>query len=111
MNASSSLFLPFSTALVGRYRRAFTRNWTDRREQGQAQIQGTQTIFPDVSLRWNWRPRSVDALIASLGANIGYSDAAATISIPGFDADRPADIRRSHVRAYPVGGSLVFAGT
>ena len=111
VSASSSLFLPFSTALVGRYRRAFTRNWTDRRDQGQAQILGTQTIFPDVSLRWNWRPRSADAFITALGANVGYSDAAATISIPGLDADQPANIRRSHVRAYPLGVSLVFAGT
>jgi hypothetical protein len=111
VNASSSLFLPFSTAIVGRYRRAFTRNWTDRPEQGQAQIQGAQTVFPDVSVRWNWRPRSVDAFITALSANLGYSDAAGSITIPGLSLEDPAQLRRSHVRAYPLSGSLLFAGS
>jgi len=110
VNASSSLFLPLSTALVGRYRRAFTRNWADRPDQGQAQIQGAQTVFPDVSLRWNWRPRSVSAFVSALAANVGYSDASASITIPGLTLDDPAQLRRSHVRAYPIGGSLVFSG-
>ena len=111
VNASSSLYLPFNTAVVGRYRRTFTRNWIQRLAEGQARIDGTQTVFPDVSARWSWRPKTPDFFISALGANIGYSDAQATTSIPSFGGGGPPDLRRSHVRTYPVSASFVWAGT
>src|SRR5207248_7590851 len=51
--------LPFGAILANRYQRINTRNWTRRSEEAQGIVDGTQVVFPDISLRWASRPQSL----------------------------------------------------
>jgi hypothetical protein len=111
--ATNALSLPFGTTLANRYRRTITRNWALRLDSTQARIDGTQTVFPDVSLRWLFRPAALEGPLSSLTASLGYSDAAATSVIPiGVDPLVPgAEVRErrtTHVRSYPLGATIVW---
>ena len=66
---NNSLNLPFGASVATRYQRINTRNWTQRLEQGQDIVDGTQIAFPDVSLRWNGQPIALRSVISSVGAN------------------------------------------
>ncbi len=110
MSVNQSLNLPFGASVASRYQRINTRNWTRRFDEGQEVVDGTQVVFPDVSLRWSGRPRMLSALISSLGAN------ARMLETRQFNGTQPLfgglfdDRGRMHVRTYPVSASVVFAG-
>src|SRR4026209_2528478 len=65
LSVNQSLNLPFGASLANRYQRINTRNWTRRVERGQEIVDGTQIIFPDVSLRWTGQPAGLKSLISS----------------------------------------------
>ena len=66
---NQSLNLPGGASIASRYQRINTRNWTRRFEERQEVVDGTQVVFPDVSLRWSGRPAPLSAIISSIGAN------------------------------------------
>ncbi|HJP59339.1 MAG TPA: cell surface protein SprA, partial [Gemmatimonadaceae bacterium] len=68
-SVNQALNLPLGATLATRYQRINTRNWTRRLIDAQEIVDGTQTVFPDVSLRWSGQPRGLQRLISSLGAN------------------------------------------
>jgi len=110
MSVNQSLNLPFGANVASRYQRINTRNWTRRFDEGQEVVDGTQVVFPDISLRWSGRPRLLSAFISSLGAN------ARMLETRQFNGTQPLfgglfdDRGRMHVRTYPVSASVVFAG-
>jgi hypothetical protein len=107
--ATQSFLLPGGASLVSRYRRATTRSWTRRSDDTQGVADGAQTVFPDVSLRWTWRPPSaVRAIVSSLGANAGFASSAATSFIPPEAGLSFAESRSSHVRTYPLNASVAW---
>ena len=111
--AVNALSLPFGTTLTNRYRRTLTRNWALRLDSTQARIDGTQTVFPDVSLRWLLRALPLERVITSVTASVGYSAAAANSSIPigvnRSDADAELrELRTTHVRSYPINASIAW---
>ncbi len=109
--ASNSLLLPFSTALVNRFRRTTTRNWASQLDNTQARVDGAQTVFPDLSLRWTWRPPALGAVLTSIAGTVGYSASAATTTLPSdFTGANPPQLRVSHLRSYPLNGSILWGG-
>jgi hypothetical protein len=116
VSASGSLLLPFGTALVNRYRRTITRNWALRLDSTQARIDGDQTVFPDVSARWTFRPLALADVISSVTASLGYSASMAATSLPvGIDlpvAGGPPrelrEFRTSHLQSYPTSLSVAW---
>ncbi len=110
LSVNHSLNLPLGASLGTRYQRINTRNWTRRIEQGQEIVDGTQIVFPDVSLRWAGQPSGLKSIISSLGANARVLE---TRQLNGTQPlfGEPVDDRGTlRVRTYPMSGSVVFAG-
>jgi hypothetical protein len=108
-SATGSLTLPYGTSFVNRFRRTMTENWISRPDLSQASVNGGQTQFPDATLRWVFRPTAGRGPVANLDANVGYVKTDARISLPSAFGDEPADIRRTHVETFPLGGSVSWA--
>ncbi len=110
LSVNQSLSLPLGATLAGRYQRINTRNWTRRIEQGQDIVDGTQVVFPDVSLRWSGQPPALRSIISSVGANARVLETRqlnGTQPLLGEVIDDRGELR---VRTYPMSGSIVFAG-
>jgi hypothetical protein len=106
-NISTSLLLPFGTSFLNRYRHTTTRNWVQRLDDTEAQVDGAQTVFPDVALQWNTRPQALESWIANVGASIGYAHTAVDITLPSIaNNDVPPEFRRTHLRTFPVRASV-----
>jgi len=109
-SVNNSLNLPFGASVATRYQRINTRNWTQRLEQGQDIVDGTQIAFPDVSLRWTGQPIALRSVISSVGAN------ARVLETRQFNGTQPLlgevidDRGELRVRSFPLSGSIVFAG-
>jgi cell surface protein SprA len=115
IDASNAFLFPFGTSFVNRFRRTTTLNWISRGapDLSQAEVDGAQTIFPDVALRWAYRPTATMAgtkLVSNIDANIGFLRSDATVSLPSLFNDSPPELRHSHSETFPVGGSVVWAG-
>ncbi|HYS70034.1 MAG TPA: hypothetical protein VEM14_07305, partial [Gemmatimonadaceae bacterium] len=102
--------LPLGANIATRYQRINTRNWTRRLEQGQDIVDGTQTIFPDIALRWTGQPVALKSIIASLGANARMLETHQLNGTQPQDSVVIDDRGEIRVRTYPLSGSIVFAG-
>ncbi|HEY4129598.1 MAG TPA: cell surface protein SprA, partial [Gemmatimonadaceae bacterium] len=109
LNASNTLLLPLGTSIVNRYRRTTTLNWIARPDTTQAQVDGSQTQFPDATVRWAYRPAVATGLVSNLDINVGYTKSDATVSLPSLFTDDPAEIRRTHAQVFPVGATINWA--
>ena len=107
--ASQSFLFPGNIAFVNRYRRTTTRSWTRRIDDAQSVADGAQTVFPDVSLRWNWTPPArLRPVFKSLGANAGYARSLATSFLPGDEFGQRPELRGSRVRTIPLNTSVAW---
>ena len=109
LSGSAALRLPLGASLDNRFRRTTTLNWIARPDSSQAEVNGSQLQFPDVNLRWAYRPSAVTGLISNLDAGAGYVRSSATMSLPNLIGDAPPDIRRSHSETFPVSASAAWA--
>jgi hypothetical protein len=109
-SASGVVQLPLGTSFVNRFRRTTTLNWIGQPDATQAQVNGAQTQFPDVTLRWAYRPAVVAGPISNVDANVGYVRSNVTVSLPSLFGDTPPEIRNTHIETFPIGGSVVWAG-
>ncbi|MEO6527657.1 MAG: cell surface protein SprA [Gemmatimonadaceae bacterium] len=107
--ASQSLLLPGGAAFVSRFRHTTTRSWTRRIDDTEGLADGAQTVFPDVSLRWNWRPpAAIASYVTSVGANAGYANSVSSTFVPGDAFFALSESRSSHVRTYPLNASIAW---
>ncbi|HWL39971.1 MAG TPA: cell surface protein SprA [Gemmatimonadaceae bacterium] len=110
LSVNQSLNLPGGASIASRYQRINTRNWTRRFDERQEVVDGTQIVFPDVSLRWSGKPAGLQSMISSLGANARVLETRqfnGTVPELGEEFD---DAGRMRVRTFPMSGSIVFAG-
>ena len=106
---SQSLLFPGNIALVNRFRRTTTRSWTRRVENAQSVADGAQTVFPDVSVRWNWTPPvALRPVVKSLGANAGYARSLATSFLAGDENGQRPELRGALVRTVPLNASVAW---
>ncbi|MEP6732358.1 MAG: hypothetical protein ABJE10_17055, partial [bacterium] len=107
--ASQSFLFPGNIAFVNRYRRTTTRSWTRRIDDAQSVADGAQTVFPDVSFRWNWTPPTMlMPVFKSLGANAGYARSLATSFLPGDEFGQRPELRGSRVQTIPLNTSVAW---
>jgi hypothetical protein len=111
LSASGALLLPFGTSFVNRYRHTSTTNWISRPDAPQAQADGRQTQFPDVALRWAYRPAIGTGVLSNLDASVGYIRSDAKVSLPSLIGDAPPEIRHTHLETFPIAGTMAWAGT
>jgi hypothetical protein len=110
LSVNQSLNLPLGASLASRYQRINTRNWTRRIEEGQDIVDGTQIVFPDVSLRWAGQPAGLKSIISSVGANARVMETRQLNGTQPLLGELIDDRGQLRVRTYPMNGSIVFAG-
>jgi hypothetical protein len=125
LSANHTIALPLGMSLANRYQLISARNWTRRADDSQAVTDGTQVVFPDLSLRWSFKPDRLRRVISSVGGtaravqtrqtNARQPDRLTTSSDavdadltldPTFAADRATMVTRS----FPANLAIVFAG-
>jgi len=125
LSANHTILLPFGASIADRYQLITARNWTRRIDDTQAVTDGTQVVFPDLSLRWSMKPDRLRRVISSIG---GSARAVQTRQIntrePEFVTVVPVtadgileglpssavDRAETIVRSYPASLAIVFAG-
>ncbi|GAC1514898.1 MAG: hypothetical protein NVS1B4_03740 [Gemmatimonadaceae bacterium] len=105
---NNSLLLPFGAALVNRYNRVTTRNWTRRSDSTLAVVDGVQRTFPDLSLRWNFQPAFLGDLVTSVGAQAGFRDIVSSSLASGVVANDPSAESSVRIRTYPMNASVAW---
>jgi hypothetical protein len=125
LSANHTVVLPFGATLANRYQLISARNWTRRVDDTQAVTDGTQVVFPDLSLRWSMKPDRLRRVISSIGGtaravqtrqiNARQPDRFAPTAEPQasdavIDATFATDRAETLVRSYPANFSIVFAG-
>ncbi|MFN2637687.1 MAG: cell surface protein SprA [Gemmatimonadaceae bacterium] len=110
LSVNQSINLPLGASIAGRYQRINTRNWTRRFEEAQEIVDGTQVVFPDVSLRWSGKPRALQSIIQSVGANARVLETRQFNNTEALFGESVDDRGQLRIRSYPVSGSIVFAG-
>ena len=126
LSANHTIQLPFGASLANRYQMISARNWTRRVDDSQAVTDGTQVVFPDLSLRWSMKPDRLRRVISSIG---GSARAVQTKQVNNRQPDRLiestgqggtdagivestflTDRGETIVRSFPTSLSIVFAG-
>ena len=110
LSVNHSIRLPLGISLANRYQRINTRNWTRRFDERQEVVDGTQVVFPDVSLRWSGRPISLQSIISSVGMTARLLETRQLNATQPLADNGVADLGKIRVRSYPLNASLVFAG-
>ncbi len=104
-----ALNLPLAFNLQSRYENGTTETWTKRILDGsQALITSDRRTYPDVSLRWSWRPVKWAKYISAVSLNGRYSITEQSTIIPS-DAGTIADRSNGSVRLQPISGSVTWA--
>ncbi len=109
-SVNQTVNLPLGATFAARYQRINTRNWTRRLQGTQEIVDGTQTMFPDLSLRWTGQPKGLQWLISSLGANARILETRQLNGTQPLFGEELDDRGVMRVRSYPLSGSVVFAG-
>ncbi len=110
LSVNQSLNLPLGASIASRYQRINTRNWTRRFDERQEVVDGTQIVFPDVSLRWSGRPAVLQSIITSLGGNARMLETRQFNGTEPLIGEEFDDSGRMRVRSFPMSASVVFAG-
>ena len=109
LSASGALRFPLGLALENRLRRTATLNWIARPDSSQAEVNGSQLQFPDVNLRWAYRPANATGLVSNLDAGAGFVKTSARVSLPSLFDDAPPEVRRTHAETFPLSASVAWA--
>ena len=110
LSVNQSLNLPGGASIASRYQRINTRNWTRRFDERQEVVDGTQVVFPDISLRWSGRPAALQSIISSIGANARMLETRQFNGTEPLFGEEFDDSGRLRVRSFPMSASVVFAG-
>ncbi|HVE78857.1 MAG TPA: cell surface protein SprA [Gemmatimonadaceae bacterium] len=106
---NSALNLPLGAQLVGRFTRTASRNWTQRTSNDVLQVDNVQRTFPDLSLRWTFRPALLASVLSSVGVNAGMRWTEGETVTPGAVGGGPTEVSRAETRSYPLNASAAWA--
>jgi hypothetical protein len=106
MIVSGGLNLPLSLSVTTRAELGRSETWSRRVRDGfQALITSDQDVYPDVTLRWQWRPVRPFGPFLGVGATAGYARNAQRTDVlnelGGF-----ADRTRGRAERMPISASL-----
>ena len=106
---SGGLTLPLSLSLTSRAELGRTETWTRRGRDGeQALILGAQDVYPDITLRWTWRPARPLGVFAGIGASAGYAINAQRTDAPN-EVGGFADRSRGRAERTPISASITWS--
>lgn len=110
LSITNSIGLPFGAVLSSRVQHVTLRNWTRRFDDTQATGDGSQTVFPDLSLRWSIRPVTLSGLISSFAANARVVGTRQLLGNPAGFGLPSGDNGETRLLNYPVSTTIVWAG-
>ncbi len=103
-----ALNLPLSLNVQSRFERGTTETWTRRVLDGfQALITSERRTYPDVSVRWSWRPTHLTTVISMVQMQGRYVVNQQETVIPN-ETGGLADRSRTLARSQPVSGSITW---
>ena len=63
-----TLSLPLGASLTWRYQRTTNTTWTRRARDAQSELEARSETFPDVGVRWSFRPGFLSGIVSSVSA-------------------------------------------
>ncbi len=106
--AIGALNLPLSLSVQSRFERGTTEIWTRRALDGfQALITSERRTYPDLSLRWNWRPVRLRKVVSNVSFTGGYLVREQSTEVPN-ETGGLADRSRTLSRDQPFTSSITW---
>jgi len=104
-----ALNLPMSIIVQSRFDQGTTETWTRRALDGfQALITSERRTYPDITVRWNWRPVRLSKVFSNLSLTSGYVVRDQNTEVPN-ETGGLADRSRTFSRAQPITTSVTWA--
>jgi hypothetical protein len=94
LSLDHTVSLPFGASVTQHYQRTVNTTWTRRAETAQSMLEARSVTFPDVALRWSFRPAFLAGFISTISAE-------ARAAITRASSFQPA---------LPSGGGLTLSG-
>jgi hypothetical protein len=106
---SNTIVLPGGLTIANRVQRTDARQFNRRQESRLSVVNGDQSVYPDVSLRWGGRPLALSGIFSNVGITArALKSRQAWVTPSDFQAGR-AEVRSSRVHSYPFSGNAVTA--
>jgi hypothetical protein len=106
-----TLSLPFGASLTQHYQRTVNTSWTRRAQDAQSMLEARSVTFPDVGLRWTFRPGPLAGIISSVSAEARAAITRASSVQPALPSGgiTLAGVRTElETRQYPLRGALAW---
>jgi len=108
-NATGSVNLPLGINVGTGFENGTTETWARRILDGfQALITSEQRVYPDVRVRWAWRPRKFPKVLTLVSVNGGYQVSEQQTTVPN-ETGGIADRSRTLAQSRPISGSITWA--
>ncbi|MEQ1690679.1 MAG: cell surface protein SprA, partial [Gemmatimonas sp.] len=109
-SAIGAVNLPLSINLQSRFERGMTETWTRRVLDGfQALITSERRTYPDLSVRWSWRPTRITKVISMVTFNGRYMVSEQETIVPNETGGLADRSRTSSRRLEPLSSSITWA--
>jgi hypothetical protein len=106
-----SIALPFGATFTQHFHRSLNNTWTRRAATAQSLLEARSTTFPDVALRWSFRPGFLSPVIATVSAEARAAITRASSFQPSLATSgvTVSGVRTElETRQYPLRGSLTW---
>jgi hypothetical protein len=103
--------LPFGASVSQHYQRTVNTTWTRRAQDAQSMLEARSVTFPDVALRWSFRPALLSGLVSSVSAEARAAITRASSFQPALPSGgiTLSGVRTElETRQYPLRGTLVW---
>ena len=106
---ANALALPGGVAITNRAQRTNSRHWNRRGTDRQTRIEGDQSVWPDVGVRWSGTPPMLRGMFSTLGLSARALRSTQTWTTPSDLVNGSAEVRRSQQVSLPLSASVVTA--
>ena len=103
--------LPFGASVTQHYQRTVNTTWTRRAQDAQSTLEARSVTFPDLALRWSFRPALLSGLISSVSAEARAAITRASSFQPALPSGgiTLSGVRTElETRQYPLRGTLAW---
>jgi hypothetical protein len=107
---TSGLNLPLAITFTNRVQRTTTTNWARRLESDQTTIDGDQTVFPDLNVRWSPRGPLFGGVVKAASFNGRFLHTRQSLVVPPVVIGAEAERRATRVQAFPLNASFTWPG-
>ncbi|MEO7962531.1 MAG: hypothetical protein ABIT38_01325, partial [Gemmatimonadaceae bacterium] len=106
---ANSLALPGGLTVTNRVQRTDAHHWARRLTMFNSVVNGEQSVYPDVALRWSGKPFALSGLFSSLGATARLLRSRQAWITPYDFASGTPEVRETRLASYPFTANAVTA--